>query len=410
MTSKTTNKFSPEVRGRAVRMVSEHEAEYPSRWATVCSIAAKIGCSAHTLNEWVKKAEVDSGKRAGLPSDAAARMKELERENRELRQANEILRKASAYFCDGGARPPTEAMISFIDEHRSALGVEPICRLLPIAPSTYYEVIAKRNDVNRLSARARSDIAMKIEIRRVFNENFQVYGVRKVWRQLRREGYDIARCTVARLMRGMGLQGVIRGKPVKTTVADKTAQCPLDRVNRQFFAPAPNMLWLSDFTYVATWQGFVYVAFVIDAFARRIVGWRASRTAHAGFVLDALDQALHNRRPVHRGGLVHHSDRGSQYVSIRYSERLAEAGIEPSVGSVGDSYDNALAETINGLYKAEVIHRRGPWRNFEAVEFATLEWVDWFNNRRLLEPIGNIPPAEAEERYYAMLDAPAMAA
>ncbi|MBB3979880.1 transposase InsO family protein [Rhizobium azooxidifex] len=250
-------------------------------------------------------------------------------------------------------------MISFIDAHRSVLGVEPICRLLPIAPSTYYEVIAKRNDVDRLSARARRDIAMKVEIRRVFNENFQVYGVRKVWRQLLREGYDIARCTVARLMKAMALQGIIRGKPIRTTISDKAAPCPLDRVNRQFFAPAPNMLWLSDFTYVATWQGFVYVAFVIDAFARRIVGWRASRTAHAGFVLDALDQALHDRRPVHRGGLVHHSDRGSQYVSIRYSERLAEAGIEPSVGSVGDSYDNALAETINGLYKAEVIHRRG---------------------------------------------------
>ena len=301
-------------------------------------------------------------------------------------------------------------MISFIDEHRGVFGVEPICRLLPIAPSTYYENVARRLDVDRLSVRARSDIGLKIEIRRVFNENFQVYGVRKVWRQLQREGFDIARCTVARLMRAMGLQGIIRGKPIRTTISDKTAPCPLDRVNRYFFAPAPTMLWLSDFTYVATWQGFVYVAFVIDAFARRIVGWRASRTAHAGFVLDALDQALHDRRPVKRGGLVHHSDRGSQYVSIRYSERLAEAGIEPSVGSVGDSYDNALAETINGLYKAEVIHRRGPWRNFEAVEFATLEWVDWFNNRRLLEPIGNIPPAEAEERYYAMLDAPAMAA
>ena len=301
-------------------------------------------------------------------------------------------------------------MISFIDEHRLVLGVEPICRLLPIAPSTYYEVVAKRTDVGRLSARERNDIAMKVEIRRVFNENFQVYGVRKVWRQLQREGFDVARCTVARLMRMMGLQGIIRGKPIKTTLSDKSAPCPLDRVNRHFKAPAPNMLWLSDFTYVATWQGFVYVAFVIDAFARRIVGWRVSRTAHAGFVLDALDQALHDRRPVKRGGLVHHSDRGSQYVSIRYSERLAEAGIEPSVGSVGDSYDNALAETINGLYKAELIHRRGPWRNFEAVEFATLEWVDWFNHRRLLEPIGNIPPAEAEERYYAMLDAPAMAA
>jgi putative transposase len=301
-------------------------------------------------------------------------------------------------------------MISFIDEHRSRLGVEPICKLLPIAPSTYYDIVAKRLDVDRLSVRARRDMAIKIEIRRVFYENFQVYGVRKVWRQLQREGFDVARCTVARLMRVMGIQGIIRGKPVKTTVSDKATPCPLDRVNRQFKAPRPNMLWLSDFTYVATWQGFVYVAFVIDAFARRIVGWRASRTAHASFVLDALDQALHDRRPVKRGGLIHHSDRGVQYVSFKYSERLAEAGIEPSVGSVGDSYDNALAETINGLYKAEVIHRRGPWRNFEAVEFATLEWVDWFNNRRLLEPIGNIPPAEAEQRYYAMLDEPAMAA
>ncbi len=301
-------------------------------------------------------------------------------------------------------------MISFIDEHRSVFGVEPICRLLPIAPSTYYENVAKRLDVDRLSVRARSDIGMKIEIRRVFNENFQVYGVRKVWRQLQREGYDIARCTVARLMRSMSLQGIIRGKSVRTTFSDKAAQSPLDRVNRQFKAPGPNRLWVSDFTYVATWQGFVYVAFVIDAFARRIVGWRVSRTAHAGFVLDALEQALHERRPVHGGGLVHHSDRGVQYVSIKYSERLAEAGIEPSVRSVGDSYDNALAETINGLYKAEVIHRRGPWRSFEAVEFATLEWVDWFNHRRLLEPTGNIPPAEAEERYYAMLDEPAMAA
>jgi putative transposase len=252
-------------------------------------------------------------------------------------------------------------MISFIDEHRPVFGVEPICKVLPIAPSTYYENIAKRVDVDRLSSRARRDIALKIEIRRVFEENFRVYGVRKVWRQLQREGFDVARCTVARLMRTMGLQGIIRGKPVKTTVPGKSAPSPLDRVNRQFKAPAPNRLWVSDFTYVATWQGFVYVAFVIDVFARRIVGWRVSRTAHATFVLDALEQALHDRRPVHGGGLVHHSDRGVQYVSIRYSERLAEAGVEPSVGSVGDSYDNALAETINGLYKAEVIHRRGPW-------------------------------------------------
>ena len=301
-------------------------------------------------------------------------------------------------------------MVSFIDAHRKVYGVEPICRVLPIAPSTYHAHTARRIEPTKRSARARRDDALGPEVRRVFEENFRVYGVRKVWRQLRREGFDVARCTVARLMRAMGLAGVIRGKPVRTTISDRAAPCPLDRVNRQFRAPAPNMLWVSDFTHVATWAGFVYVAFVIDTYARRIVGWRASRTAHASFVLDALEQALHDRRPVHRGGLVHHSDRGSQYVSIKYTERLAEAGIEPSVGSVGDSYDNALAETINGLYKAEVIHRRGPWRNFEAVEYATLEWVDWFNHRRLLEPIGNIPPAEAEEQYYAAADIIDMAA
>ena len=301
-------------------------------------------------------------------------------------------------------------MIAFIDDQRSVHGVEPICKVLPIAPSTYHEHVAQRRDPLRLSARARGDLALRIEVRRVFDDNYRVYGVRKVWRQLRREGFDVARCTVARLMRAMGLAGVIRGKPVRTTISDRSAPCPRDHVNRQFRAPAPDMLWVSDFTYVATWAGFVYVAFVIDTFARRIVGWRASRTAHAGFVLDALEQALHDRRPTRSGGLIHHSDRGSQYVSIRYTERLAEAGIEPSVGSVGDSYDNALAETINGLYKAEVIHRRGPWRSFEAVEYATLEWVDWFNHRRLLEPIGNIPPAEAEEQYYAMIEQRPMAA
>jgi putative transposase len=294
-------------------------------------------------------------------------------------------------------------MIAFIDAHRAVHGVEPICRVLPIAPSTYHAHAARRVDPGKLPARARRDATLKSEIRRVYEENFRVYGVRKVWRQLLREGIAVARCTVARLMRTMGLQGVVRGKTVRTTISNAAAACPLDRVNRQFKAPRPNALWVSDFTYVATWAGFVYVAFVIDVFARRIVGWRVSRTAHAGFVLDALEQALHARRPVRGSGLVHHSDRGVQYVSIKYTERLAKAGVEPSVGSIGDSYDNALAETINGLYKTEVIHRRGPWRGFEAVEFATLEWVDWFNNRRLLEPIGNIPPAEAEAAYYAQL-------
>jgi len=301
-------------------------------------------------------------------------------------------------------------MIGFIDDHRGAYGVEPICKLLPIAPSTFHAHAARRSDPAGLPARARRDVVLATDIQRVFDANFGVYGVRKVWRQLGREGKKVARCTVARLMRRMGLQGVVRGREVRTTVSNPAVVCPLDRVNRQFHAPRPNALWLSDFTYVATWQGFVYVAFVIDAFARRIVGWRVSRTAHASFVLDALEQALHERRPVQGTGLVHHSDRGVQYVSIRYTERLADAGIEPSVGSVGDSYDNALAETINGLYKTEVIRRRGSWRSLETVEFATLDWVDWFNNRRLFEPIGNIPPAEAEARYYQQIETLAMAA
>ncbi|NVK58094.1 MAG: IS3 family transposase [Alteromonadaceae bacterium] len=408
--SKTTNKFSPEVRERVVRMVLDNEGQHGSRWQAITSIAAKIGCSANTLNDWVKKAEVDSGKRSGVPSEMAERMKALERENRELRQANEILRKASAYFCDGGARPPVEVMVDFIEAHRDAHGVEPICTVLPIAPSTYYDHLAKRANPARLSDRARRDAALRPEIERVGEENYKVYGVRKVWRQLFREGFVVARCTVARLMRDMDIQGIIRGKPHRTTIPDKKAPCPLDKVNREVRVPAPNMLWVSDFTYVTTWKGFVYVAFVIDAYARKIVGWRASTSAQAGFVLDALEQAVHDRRPTKAMGLVHHSDRGSQYLSIRYTERLGEAGIEPSVGSVGDSYDNALAETINGLYKAEVIHRRGPWRSFESVEYATLEWVDWFNNRRLLEPIGNIPPAVAETNFYAALEAKDMAA
>jgi transposase InsO family protein len=300
-------------------------------------------------------------------------------------------------------------MKAFIDEHREVYGVEPICRVLPIAPSTYHEHAARKADPDRRPARERRDADLSQEIRRVFAENFGVYGVRKVWHQLQREGIDVARCTVARLMRQMGLQGVVRGKSIRTTVSDAAAPCPRDRVNRQFNAPRPNALWVSDFTDVATWSGFVYVAFVIDAFARRIVGWRVSRSARAEFVLDALEQALHDRQPW-RTSLIHPSDRGVQYVSLKYTERLAEAGIEPSVGSVGDSYDNALAETVIGLFKTEVIHRRGPWRSCEAVEFATLEWVDWFNNRRLLEPIGNVPPAEAEAAYYAKLEVMPMAA
>ncbi len=264
-------------------------------------------------------------------------------------------------------------MIAFIDDHKEVYGIEPICRVLPIAPSTWHEADARRRRPERRPPRVRRDEALKPEIRQVFNENFTVYGTNKVWHQMRREGFDVVRCTVRRLMKAMGLQRIIRGKPHRTTYSEKTAPCPLDHVNRNFKAPAPNRLWVSDFTYVSTWAGFVYVAVVIDVFARRIVGWRVSRTAHASFVLGALEQALHDRRPGIGSGLVHYSDRGSQYVSIRYTERLAEADLEPYVGIAGDSYDNALAETINGLYEAEVIWRKGPWKSMDAVEYATLE-------------------------------------
>lgn len=289
-------------------------------------------------------------------------------------------------------------MVAFIDDHREVLGVEPICDTLPIAPSTYYARKACLADPEKRSKRAKRDEALKKHIQRVWDANFSVYGVRKVWRQLLREGTKVARCTVERLMRSMGLCGAVRGKTKRTTVASDHDVQPLDLVQRVFKAERPNRLWVADFTYVATWTGFVYVAFVIDVFSRMIVGWRAARSMNAELTLDALEQALWARKV--KGSLIHHSDHGSQYLSIRYSERLSEAGIEASVGSVGDGYDNALAETVNGLYKAEVIHRRGPWRGLDAVEYATLEWVDWFNNRRLLEPIGNIPPAEFEESYY----------
>lgn len=274
---------------------------------------------------------------------------------------------------------------------------------MQIAPSGYRRHVALQRNPERRSPRVQRDEALIPEIERVWQANLQVYGADKVWRQLNREGVAVARCTVERLMRRQGLRGVVRGKVVRTTISDSKAVCPLDRVNRQFKADRPNQLWVSDFTYVSTWQGWLYVAFVIDVFARRIVGWRVSSSMHTDFVLDALEQALYARQPSPEEALIHHSDRGSQYVSIRYSERLAEAGIEPSVGSKGDSYDNALAETINGLYKAEMIHRRAPWKTKESVELATLEWVSWFNHHRLLEPIGYIPPAEAEANYYGQL-------
>jgi transposase InsO family protein len=300
-------------------------------------------------------------------------------------------------------------MIAYIDDHKDRYGVEPICKVLPIAPSTYYEHKATERDPDRRSDRAKRDEWLKPEIERVWEENFSVYGVRKVWLQLNREAIEVARCTVERLMRTLGIQGVRRGRRIITTVPDELLERPRDAVNREFAVSRPNALWVADLTYVATWRGFVYVAFVIDAFARRIVGWRVSNSLQTDIALDALEQALYDRQ-VTEEALIHHSDRGVQYVSIRYTERLGEVDITPSVGSVGDSYDNALAETIIGLFKTEVIRQQGPWQNLEAVEFATLAWVDWFNNRRLLEPIGDVPPAEKEEAYYRQLDESALAA
>ena len=289
-------------------------------------------------------------------------------------------------------------MVTFIDQHREGIGVEPICQQLPVAPSTYYEHKARAADPGRLPARARRDRTLCREIRRIWEGNFQVYGVRKVWRQLQREGRAVARCTVERLMKQLEIQGVKRGAKRWTTVRDETLPQPADQVNRQFVATGPNRLWVADLTFVAIRSGFAYAAFVVAVFARRIVGWRVSRCLRTDLALDALEQALWSRHGT--TGLIHHSDRGSQYLSIRYTERLAAAEIESSVGSVGDSYDNALAETIIGLYKTEVIRTRGPWKTIDEVEYATLEWVDWFNNRRLLAPLGHVPPAEYEQMYY----------
>ncbi|MHR37372.1 IS3 family transposase, partial [Escherichia coli] len=386
-------RFSPEVRQRAVRMVLESQDEYDSQWAAICSIAPKIGCTPETLRVWVRQHERDTGGGdGGLTSAERQRLKELERENRELRRSNDILRQASAYFAKAEFDRLWKKLMPLLDKLREQYGVGPVCSELHIAPSTYYHCQQQRHHPDKRSARAQHDDWLKREIQRVYDENHQVYGVRKVWRQLLREGIRVARCTVARLMAVMGLAGVLRGKKVRTTISRKAVAAG-DRVNRQFVAERPDQLWVADFTYVSTWRGFVYVAFIIDVFAGYIVGWRVSSSMETTFVLDALEQALWARRP---SGTVHHSDKGSQYVSLAYTQRLKEAGLLASTGSTGDSYDNAMAESINGLYKAEVIHRKS-WKNRAEVELATLTWVDWYNNRRLLERLGHTPPAEAEK-------------
>ncbi|HAX9180248.1 TPA: IS3 family transposase [Escherichia coli] len=370
-------RFSPEVRQRAVRMVLESQDEYDSQWAAICSIAPKIGCTPETLRVWVRQHERDTGGGdGGLTTAERQRLKELERENRELRRSNDILRQASAYFAKAEFDRLWKKLMPLLDKLREQYGVGPVCSEQHIAPSTYYHCQQQRHHPDKRSARCQRDDWLKREIQRVYDENHQVYGVRKVWRQLLREGIRVARCTVARLMAVMGLAGVLRGKKVRTTVSRKTVAAG-DRVNRQFVAERPDQLWVADFTYVSTWQGFVYVAFIIDVFAGYIVGWLVSSSMETTFVLDALEQALWARRP---SGTIHHSDKGSQYVSLAYMERLKEAKLLASTGSTGDSYDNAMAESINGLYKAEVIHRKS-WKNRAEVELATLTWVDWYNNR-----------------------------
>ncbi|KAA0653667.1 IS3 family transposase [Escherichia coli] len=392
-------RFSPEVRQRAIRMVLESQGEYDSQWAAICSIAPKIGCTPETLRVWVRQHERDTGGGdGGLTTAERQRLKELERENRELRRSNDILRQASAYFAKAEFDRLWKKLMPLLDKLREQYGVGPLCSELHIAPSTYYHCQQQRHHPDKRSARAQRDDWLKKEIQRVYDENHQVYGVRKVWRQLLREGIRVARCTVARLMAVMGLAGVLRGKKVRTTISRKAVVAG-DRVNRQFVAERPDQLWVADSTYVSTWQGVVYVAFIIDVFAGYIVGWRVSSSMETTFVLDALEQALWARRP---SGTVHHSDKGSQYVSLAYTQRLKEAGLLASTGSTGDSYDNAMAESINGLYKAEVIHRKS-WKNRAEVELATLTWVDWYNNRRLLERLGHTPPAEAEKAYYASI-------
>ncbi|HAL2204961.1 TPA: IS3 family transposase [Escherichia coli] len=392
-------RFSPEVRQRAIRMVLESQGEYDSQWAAICSIAPKIGCTPETLRVWVRQHERDTGGGdGGLTTAERQRLKELERENRELRRSNDILRQASAYFAKAEFDRLWKKLMPLLDKLREQYGVGPLCSELHIAPSTYYHCQQQRHHPDKRSARAQHDDWLKREIQRVYDENHQVYGVRKVWRQLLREGIRVARCTVARLMAVMGLAGVLRGKKVRTTISRKAVVAG-DRVNRQFVAERPDQLWVADSTYVSTWQGVVYVAFIIDVFAGYIVGWRVSSSMETTFVLDALEQALWARRP---SGTVHHSDKGSQYVSLAYTQRLKEAGLLASTGSTGDSYDNAMAESINGLYKAEVIHRKS-WKNRAEVELATLTWVDWYNNRRLLERLGHTPPAEAEKAYYASI-------
>ncbi|MFB7108542.1 IS3 family transposase [Streptomyces sp. NPDC056291] len=401
------SRYPLELRRRAVRMVAEVRDDYPNETAALQAVADKLGIgSRETLRNWLKHHEIDEGTRPGTTTEESAQLKALKKENAELKRANEIL-KAAAKFLRGRARPATHALVAFIDEHRDRFGgVEPICRTLTehdckIAPSTYY---AHNKRLETPSARSVRDKELKERIQEVYTSNYRVYGARKVWRELNRQGHAVARCTVERLMRELGIQGAVRGKRVITTIPGGQAERAPDLVDRDFVAGAPNRCWVADFTHVKTWSDTAYVAFVVDTFSRRIVGWSAATMKETVFVLDALEMAVWQRdrdqHPIRSGELIHHSDAGSQYTSFKLAEHLDAAGIAASIGSVGDAYDNALMESTIGLYKTELIKPQRPWKSLSQVELATAEWVDWYNHRRLHGEIGHVPPVEYEANHY----------
>ncbi|WP_189939334.1 IS3 family transposase [Streptomyces sulfonofaciens] len=407
------SRYPLELRRRAVRMVAEVRGNYPNETAALQAVADKLDIgSRETLRNWVKRHEIDAGQRPGTTTEESAQLKALKKENAELKRANEIL-KAAAKFLRGRARPATHALVAFIDEHRDRFGgVEPICRTLTehdckIAPSTYY---AHKKRLGNPSARSVRDEELKERIKEVYTSNYRVYGARKIWRELNRQGPAVARCTVERLMRELGIRGAVRGRRIITTIPGGQAERAPDLVDRDFVASAPNRCWVADFTHVKTWAATIYVAFVLDTFSRRIVGWSAATVKETVFVLDALEMALWQRdrdqRPVFPGELIHHSDAGSQYTSFKLAEHLDAAGIAASIGSVGDAYDNALMESAIGLYKTELIKPRRPWRTLSQVELATAEWIDWYNHRRLHGEIGHVPPVEYEANYYTELTKP----
>ncbi|AZC03068.1 IS3-like element ISAba19 family transposase [Acinetobacter baumannii] len=395
----TKPNYTPEIRERAVQLLIESEKDYPSTWAAITAIAPKIGCTPETLRVWYLK-HLDQLNPAKVQQISdQEKMKQMEREIKELKRANEILRKAAAFFRPGGARPPTQIMVDFIHNNKDRYGVEAICRILPIAPSTYYRTLDLTDNPEHRAKRDLHDEYHAEQIKRIWKESSGRYGVRKVWQKLKREGYVIARCTVARLMQKLGIQGVWRGKNKQTTRNRDDQKRADDLVKRNFNADHPNQLWVGDFTYIQTHSGWVYTAFVIDVFSRAIVGWKVSTRMNTDMVLDALEQALHDRGMPKN--VIHHSDRGVQYLSIRYTNRLEAANLRASVGTTGDSYDNALAETVNGLYKTEVIeYLKADWQGLADVQLATLNWVDWFNKKRVHSALGYVSPFEFEAMYY----------